>query len=184
MADLCVLAGVPAATAHRGSIGWPVPIAAARPVALVIKDVSADLCRSAETAGIAVAALHAQARVEMVLSTVRRLLEGAASRPWDDATSGEAVVEESDLYGLAQRVATMTGGLVSIEDDQARLLAYSATDGAADELRMLSILGREGPVEHLRRLRELGVYDRVRRSAVPWWRCRPMRSWAGAAGWW
>ena len=60
----------------------------------------------------------------------------------------------------------MTGGLVSIEDDQARLLAYSATDGAADELRMLSILGREGPVEHLRRLRELGVYDRLRRGSA------------------
>ena len=54
---------------------------------------------------------------------------------------------------------------MSIEDDQARLLAYSATHGgAADELRMLSILGREGPVEHLRQLRELGVYDRLRRD--------------------
>jgi hypothetical protein len=140
--------------------------AAARPVALVIKDVSADLCRAAETAGIAVAVLHVRARVEMVLLTVRRLLEGAASRPREDATSGEAVVEESDLYGLAKRVATMTRGLVSIEDDQAQLLAYSATDGSADELRMLSILGREGPAEHLRRLRELGVYDRVRRGSA------------------
>ena len=110
-------------------------------------------------------ALHAQARAEMVLSTVRSLLEGAASRPATDAAAGgEPLVEESDLYGLAQRVATITGGLVSIEDDQSHLLAYSATDGAADELRMLSILGREGPVEHLRRLRELGVYDRLRRD--------------------
>ena len=41
-------------------------------------------------AGIAVAALHAQARVEMVLSTVRRLLAGAAARPVADAASGEA----------------------------------------------------------------------------------------------
>ncbi len=118
VADLCVLAGVPAATARSWIDRLADADAAARPVALVIKDVSADLCRSAETAGIAVAALHAQARVEMVLSTVRRLLAGAASRPWEDATSGEAVIEESDLYGLAQRVATMTGGLVSIEDDQ------------------------------------------------------------------
>jgi hypothetical protein len=55
---------------------------------------------------------------------------------------------------------------VSIEDDQARLLAYSATDGSADQLRMLSILGREGLVEHLRRLRKLGVYDRVRRGSA------------------
>jgi DNA-binding PucR family transcriptional regulator len=166
VADLCVLAGVPAATAQSWIDRLADVNAAARPVALVIKDVSADLCRAAERAGIAVAVLHVQARVEMVLLTVRRLLEGAASRPREDAISGEAVVEEFDLYGLAQRVATMTGGLVSIEDDQARLLAYSATDGSADELRMLSILGREGPVEHLRRLRELGVYDRVRRGGA------------------
>ena len=166
VADLCVLAGVPAATAQSWIHRLADVNAAARPVALVIKDASADLCRAAETAGIAVAVLHVRARVEMVLLTVRRLLEGAASRPREDATSGEAVVEESDLYGLAQRVATITGGLVSIEDDQARLLAYSATDGSADELRMLSILGREGPVEHLRRLRELGVYDRVRRGSA------------------
>ena len=162
MADLCVLAGVPAATARSWIHRLADVDAAARPVALVTKDVSADLCRAAETAGVAVAALHAQARVEMVLSTVRRLLAGAASRPREDATSGDAVIEESDLYGLAQRVAAMTGGLVSIEDEQAQLLAYSATDGAADELRMLSILGREGPVDYLRRLRERGVYDRLR----------------------
>jgi DNA-binding PucR family transcriptional regulator len=163
--DLCVLAGVSADAAlawiHHLSEVDP----AARPVAVVIKNAHAELYREAEAAGIAVAALHAQARAEMVLSTARSLLEGAASRPSTGAVSGgEPPFEEFDLYGLAQRVATLTGGLVSIEDDQSRLLAYSATDGTADELRMLSILGREGPVEHLRRLRELGVYDRVRRD--------------------
>jgi DNA-binding PucR family transcriptional regulator len=162
-ADLCVLAGVPADTARRWVDHLAGVDATVRPVALVIKNPDANLCRDAATAGIAVAALHSHARAEMVLSTVRSLLDGAASRPATEATS-EPLVEESDLYGLAQRVATLTGGLVSIEDDQSRLLAYSATGGAADELRMLSILGREGPVEHLRRLRELGVYDRLRRD--------------------
>ena len=131
---------------------------------MVIKDASDELCAVADRAGIAIGALHAQARAELVLSTVRSLLDGAAARQQPDADSGEPFVEESDLYGLAQRVAALTGGLVSIEDEQSRLLAYSATDGAADELRMLSILGREGPAEHLRRLRELGVFDRLRRS--------------------
>ena len=75
---------------------------------------------------------------------------------------------ENDLYGLAQTVAALTGGLVSIEDERSQLLAYSATDGAADELRMLSILGRAGPADYLRRLRERGVFDRLRprRGAV------------------
>lgn len=164
-ADLCVLAGVAAAAARRWVDHLSGVDPAVRPVAVLTKNVDAELGREAETAGIAVAALHARARVETVLSTLRSLLEGAASRPATDAASGgEPAVNESDLYGLAARVAAITGGLVSIEDDQSRLLAYSATDGAADELRMLSILGREGPVEHLRQLRELGVYDRLRRD--------------------
>ena len=154
-ADLVVLAGVSAGAAGRWVDRLSAVAPAARPVALMTKNVDPDLDRRAAAVGIAVAALHAQARAELVLATVRSLLEGAASRP---------VTEESDLYGLAARLAAITGGLVSIEDDQSRLLAYSATDGAADELRRLSILGREGPVEHLRRLRELGVYDRLRRD--------------------
>ncbi len=168
VADLCVLAGVPAEAAIHwidrlaGDIGSRAPL----PTAVVIKDVSADLRRSAEATGVAVGALHAQARAELVLSTVRSLLDGAAARSQTDSPAGDALAEESDLYGLAQRVAALTGGLVSIEDDQSRLLAYSATDGAADELRMLSILGREGPAEHLRRLRELGVFDRLRKSSA------------------
>ncbi len=166
-ADLYVLAGVSADEV----LPWLSQLSelepAARPVALMIKNADRDLYQAARAAGIAVAILHAQARAEMVLSTVHSLLEGAASRPAADAAfGGEAPAEESDLYGLAQRIATLTGGLVSIEDDQARLLAYSATDGSADELRMLSILGREGPAEHLRRLRELGVYDRLRRDGA------------------
>lgn len=168
VADLCVLAGVPAEAAihwidrRAGEVGSTAPL----PTAVVIKDVSAELGRSAEAAGVAVGALHAQARAELVLSTVRSLLDGAAARAQSLSPSGDAFAEETDLYGLAQRVAGLTGGLVSIEDDQSRLLAYSATAGAADELRTLSILGREGPAEHLQRLRELGVFDRLRKSSA------------------
>jgi DNA-binding PucR family transcriptional regulator len=164
VADLCVLAGVPARTATDWIERLATEDPARRPAAVVIKDATTELSRAAEGSSIAVGALHAQARAEMVLSTVRGLLAGAAARSQPDAVSGEPFTEESDLYGLAQRVASLSGGLVSIEDDQSRLLAYSATDGEADELRMMSILGREGPAEHLRRLRELGVFERLRRS--------------------
>ena len=54
--------------------------------------------------------------------------------------------------------------MVSIEDDRSRVLAYSASNAAADELRAMSILGREGPPEYLRVLRSWGVYDRLARS--------------------
>ncbi len=70
----------------------------------------------------------------------------------------------SDLYGLAQTLAALTRGMVSIEDDNARVLAYSASDESADELRRLSILGRQGPPAYLQHLQAWGVYDQLRRS--------------------
>lgn len=77
------------------------------------------------------------------------------------AREGESAAD-LDLFGLAQMVAQNAGGMVSIEDPQSRVLAYSASDQAADQLRVLSILGREGPRDYLRVLRKWGVFDRLR----------------------
>ncbi|GAA5119562.1 PucR family transcriptional regulator [Haloechinothrix salitolerans] len=79
----------------------------------------------------------------------------------DDAglDAGEA---RTDLFGLAQTIATVTGGHISIEDSANRVLAYSSTGDEVDELRRLSILGRQGPEQYLALLRKWGVYERVR----------------------
>src|SRR6185437_11122808 len=66
-----------------------------------------------------------------------------------------------ELADLAQTIATLTGGLVTIEDTAARVLAYSRSSDEVDELRRLSILGRSGPAGYLALLREWGVYDRL-----------------------
>nr|WP_194818118.1 helix-turn-helix domain-containing protein [Nocardia sp. XZ_19_385] len=71
---------------------------------------------------------------------------------------------ETDLFGLAQLVAQNAGGMVSIEDPESHVLAYSASDEAADPMRIQSILGREGPRDYLRMLREWGVFDRLYRT--------------------
>ncbi|WP_330231629.1 PucR family transcriptional regulator [Nocardia sp. NBC_00508] len=76
----------------------------------------------------------------------------------------ELVVADIDLFGLAQMVAQNAGGMVSIEDPNSHVLAYSASDETADQLRVLSILGREGPPEYLTVLRKWGVFDRLRNS--------------------
>ncbi|WP_228001014.1 PucR family transcriptional regulator [Nocardia australiensis] len=76
----------------------------------------------------------------------------------------EVVTTDIDLFGLAQMVAKNAGGMVSIEDPQSHVLAYSAADGTADQLRVLSILGREGPRDYLRVLQKRGVFDRLRRT--------------------
>jgi DNA-binding PucR family transcriptional regulator len=78
---------------------------------------------------------------------------------------GSPVPADSELAELAQTIATLTGGLVSIEDStSARVLAYSRSSDEVDELRRLSILGRSGPAEYLALLREWGIYDRLASS--------------------
>lgn len=160
--DLALLIGVPADDAAA----WLDRLASVdreqRPLAAATKQLSSELRDAADRARVALVAVHPQARIELVLATVRSLLDGGAGQAVTGDAADEPLVGENDLYGLAQTVAALTGGLVSIEDEHSRLLAYSATDGAADELRMLSILGRAGPADYLRRLRQRGVFDRLR----------------------
>jgi len=163
LGELCVLVG---ATPPE-ILAWLEMLATLelgrRPRAVATKIISDELADGARRAGIALIRIHPQARIDLVLGTMRSVLEGAAQTP-GAGRADEPLGGENDLYGLAQTVAALTAGLVSIEDEHSQLLAYSATDGAADELRMLSILGREGPADYLRRLREWGVYDRLRRE--------------------
>jgi DNA-binding PucR family transcriptional regulator len=71
------------------------------------------------------------------------------------------LLADDDLAQLAQTIATLTGGLVSIEDTASRVLAYSRSSDEVDDLRRLSILGRSGPADYLALLREWGVFDRL-----------------------
>ncbi len=75
-----------------------------------------------------------------------------------------AIRADDELAELAQTIATLTGGLVTIEDTAARVLAYSRSSDEVDELRRLSILGRSGPAQYLALLRDWGVYDRLSSS--------------------
>ncbi len=75
---------------------------------------------------------------------------------YDRLGDPELLAVDTDLFGLAQAIAQNAGGMVSIEDAQARVLAYSASDEAADELRTLSILGRIGPRDYLKAMQEWG----------------------------
>ena len=49
--------------------------------------------------------------------------------------------------------------MISIEDEQSHVLAYSASNEEADELRRLTILGRAGPTEHLEWIGQWGIFD-------------------------
>ncbi|GAA2214572.1 helix-turn-helix domain-containing protein [Nonomuraea monospora] len=142
--DLVLVAGA------RGEAAVPVIEAAAGcgAAAVAVKGAPVEAMRQA---GIAVLGVAADARWDQVETLARAVIEGAGA----DGDSHQ------DLFSLAQTVATLTGGAVTIEDTAHRVLAYSESDDEVDELRRQSILGRNCPEPYLAHLREWGVYQRL-----------------------
>ena len=126
------------------------------PVAIFVKEPSEALVTNAVAAGSAVVAVEPQARWERLYQLVNHVLEHHRDRadPMDDSGT--------DLFGLAQSLADRIHGMVSIENAQSHVLAYSASNDEADELRRLSILGRAGPPEHLKWIDQWGIFDALR----------------------
>ncbi|MFJ1754370.1 PucR family transcriptional regulator [Kitasatospora sp. NPDC088134] len=149
----------------RGRAALPALRAAgrARAAAVAVKldgPGQADALREAATeAGVALLSVRRETRWEHLDSLARTLLTGS-----DGAEPGEPA--SGDLFSLAQTVAVLTGGIVSIEDTSSRVLAYSRTSETdeVDDLRRLSILGRQGPEPYLAKLREWGVFSHLRGS--------------------
>jgi DNA-binding PucR family transcriptional regulator len=126
------------------------------PVAIFVKEPSPALVAAAVGAGSAVVAVEPRARWERLYQLVNHVLEHHGDRgdPVDDSGT--------DLFGLAQSLADRIHGMVSIENAQSHVLAYSASNDEADELRRLSILGRAGPPEHLEWIGQWGIFDALR----------------------
>jgi DNA-binding PucR family transcriptional regulator len=112
----------------------------------------AMLGSAAKDSGLALLAVRPEVRWEQLESLARGVVYTAAD-------PGEPL---GDLFALAQTIAALTEGIVSIEDTANRVLAYSRSSDEVDELRRLSILGRQGPEPYLQMLREWGVYQRLR----------------------
>src|SRR5947209_692895 len=149
-ADVFFLLGVSDDDAQRwidtGPAGQP-------PVAACAKGPSDALVARAVAAGTAMVAVDPRARWERLYRLVDHVLEHHGTAPHDSGT---------DLFGLAQSLADRIHGMVSIEDEQSHVLAYSASNDEADELRRLSILGRAGPPEHLTWIGQWGIFDALR----------------------
>ncbi len=128
--------------------------AGAAGVAVRIGDeVPGEVRAAARDAGVAVLGVPAGLRWDKVETEVRR-----------EIVQGGGADRRGDLYSLAQTVASLTHGLVSVEDTAHRVMAYAGPGEEADELRRRSILGRNCPEPYLALLREWGVYQRVRRG--------------------
>ncbi|MCV7360803.1 helix-turn-helix domain-containing protein [Mycolicibacterium neworleansense] len=136
------------------------------PAAIFIKEPSSAVVERAVAGGTAVVAVDPRARWERLYRLVNHVFEHHGDGALHDS--------DTDLFGLAQSVAERTHGMVSIEDAQSHVLAYSASSDEADELRRLSILGRAGPPEHLAWIAQWGIFDALRsRPEAVWVAERP-----------
>ncbi|MFV2196055.1 helix-turn-helix domain-containing protein [Nocardiopsis sp. LOL_012] len=120
------------------------------------KDEMAGLRAEAQDAGIALLAVRPEVRWDQLQSVCQNIVHD--TRPSAPDELGEA---SGDLFSMAQTIARLTNGLVSIEDAASRVLAYSS-GSEVDELRRLSVLGRRGPEPYLAVLREWGVFTKLR----------------------
>lgn len=126
------------------------------PAAIFVKEPSAAAVERAVALGTAVVAVEPRARWELLYKLVNHAFEHHGDRGDPHHDSG------TDLFGLAQSIADRTRGMISIEDEQSHVLAYSASNDEADELRRLTILGRAGPPEHLEWIGQWGIFDALR----------------------
>ncbi len=166
-ADLFFLLGVSDAEAvgwiteqvHRADADSTPQAARLRaPAAIFVKEPSATAVNQAVALGTAVVAVEPRARWESLYKLVNHAFEHHGDRGDPGSDSG------TDLFGLAQSIADRTHAMISIEDDQSHVLAYSASNEEADELRRLTILGRAGPAEHLEWIGQWGIFDALQAS--------------------
>lgn len=102
----------------------------------------ADLRRLAATAGVAVLSVAE----EMTWTQLHGLLVNARRFAHADGADGIAGVPIGDLFALANAIAGMVGGAVTLEDAGRRVLAYSTLgDQPIDPGRRRSILGLQVP---------------------------------------
>lgn len=155
-ADLFFLLGVADAEAVRW-LEQQFAGTATVPAAIFVKEPTEAAVARAVALGTAVVAVDPRARWESLYRLVTHAFEHHGDS--GDHDSG------TDLFGLAQSIADRTRGMVSIEDEQSHVLAYSASSDEADELRRLTILGRAGPPEHLEWIGQWGIFDALRAGA-------------------
>ncbi|MEV0681608.1 helix-turn-helix domain-containing protein [Actinosynnema sp. NPDC050436] len=72
-----------------------------------------------------------------------------------------------DLFAVADAIAAVVGGPVTIEDQQSRVLAYSYRQQDVDQVRVQTILGRRVPDSARQALDRYGVFTHLARSDEP-----------------
>jgi len=116
------------------------------------------LVEAAQQARVTLLSITPEMTWTQLHALIRTIMMSAGLAPESNTRDGVAL---GDLFGLANAVAAMIGGPVTIEDLQSRVLAYSSLDGPIDEPRRRTILGRRVPDEWVAALHDAGIFRQL-----------------------
>lgn len=142
-------------------------LAAARPAALVVRHdgpVGQPLLAEVLDAEVALLVVPSSCDWTSVFA-VASSLPGQAPPVHADLRSESEVI--SDLFAVANALADALDAPITIEDNQSRLLAYSALQGEVDVARAATILGHRVPHSFRHEVRRLGVTKRMLTETEP-----------------
>ncbi len=119
------------------------------------EEIPRETVNVANTAGVALLSAPSSVTWSHIYGLIRIqcLADGSSRSEYD-----EYGIPTGDLFGLADTVATMAQGAVTIEDMQSRVIAYSNTGEPIDEQRRIAILGRRLPQRNIELLRAAGIF--------------------------
>jgi hypothetical protein len=121
----------------------------------------AEVIEAADSVGVAVLTVPRDVAWGRLYVLVRAAASGSLS---PDAGSG---VPAGDLFRLADAIAAMVGGPVTIEDPRSVVLAYSTGDEYIDEPRRQAILGRRVADHWQQQYRDTGIFRHLSTSDEP-----------------
>jgi len=116
----------------------------------------ADVREAARAGGVRVFSLPEEASwLQLALSIATSLGQGDDDRRPDEESAA------ADLFGIADSIAALVGGPVTVEDLASQVIAYSADQEAADQARRDTIVGRGVLPEHGAVYRAEGTFRRI-----------------------
>ena len=118
-----------------------------------------EVAQAAEEAGVALLTVPSDVSWGRLYALLRTMAANA-SEPGPGVPVG-------DLFRLADAIAAMVGGPVTIEDPRSVVLAYSTGDEDIDEPRRQAILGRQVGNQWLQSYRDSGFFKRLWSSDEP-----------------
>ena len=163
--DLVLAVGVSAVSALA------LRLTAARPAALLLRHdgpLGQPLLAEALSTGVPLLVVPSSCDWSSVHAVAASLpgpvTSGSAETRADPVTGSEVI---SDLFSVANTLAETLDAPITIEDNQSRLLAYSALQGDADAARAATILGHQVPEAFRQEVRRLGVVKRMLTETEP-----------------